>query len=213
MKCFIIFFYTLIIILLTSVITCAVDKKSDINLVIKNEKREDGKKAVTAVFVLKADPELVYATLRDVEKFPEFMPGSADVEILEKGDSYQIVKFSGSRGLFSADIVMKRIIDDKNKRIEWCLVDGPPREVSGYWYVEKDKKNGSVLVHYSNHVNAGMLIPGFMVRKILFEDIQKMVPNILKRVKSGGTWMSEEYLEKIKDGKTLKKALSQNIME
>jgi hypothetical protein len=88
---------------------------------IKHEEREDGKKCVKATFILDGDPELIYNTLLQVEKFPEFMPGSAKVEILECGDNYQVVKFSGQRGMFSADIVMKRVIARKKKnRMEPC---------------------------------------------------------------------------------------------
>ena len=114
---------------------CSADEATIGDLIIRNEKSEDGKKFVTTVFNLEADPELIYITLRDVEKFPEFVPGSAQVKILESGNNYQVVKHSGSRGLLSADIVMRRIIDN-NKRLEWKLVDGPPWEVSGYWHVE-----------------------------------------------------------------------------
>jgi hypothetical protein len=71
------------------------------------------------------------------------------------------------------------------------------REVCGYWLVEKDEKSGSrAVVHYLNYVNAGMLVPGLMVRKYMREDIIRMVPNIRKRIESGGTWKSEEYKKK-----------------
>jgi ribosome-associated toxin RatA of RatAB toxin-antitoxin module len=165
--------------------------------VITYEKGADGKKIIKALFMINADPELVYHTLRDVTKFPEFMPGAAGVKMVEDHDDYQIVKFSGERGLLSADIVMKRTIIDKKRRVEWSLVEGPPREVKGYWHVEKDTKNELVsIVHYTNYVDAGAIIPDFLVRKYLREDIEKMVPNIVKRVASGGTWISDDYLKK-----------------
>ena len=177
---------------------CAAKDLSGCNLVITDEKIEGGKKAVKAVFVLKAEPEQVYYILRDVERFTEFMPGSAEVEILEKDTDYQVVKFSGKRGLLSGDVIMKRNIDDNRRRIEWNLVDGPPREVSGYWYVEKSPNSESeTVVHYLNYIDAGTLIPGFLVRKYIHSDIKKMVPNIIKRVESVGAWMSDDYLKKI----------------
>ena len=191
--------YFSLILLSGTCIHCSANGTGIGDLIITNEKSEDGKKFITTVFNIEADTELVYITLRNVEKFPEFMPGSAEVKILENGSNYQVVKFSGSRGFLSADIVMRRTIDDNNKRIEWKLVEGPLSEVCGYWRVERDNKKKSVaIVHYSNYVDAGALIPGFLVRKYLYEDIKKMVPNIKKRVESGGTWMSDEYLEKTK---------------
>lgn len=191
------FLHVLILMLSVQLFPCRAAEMPVNKLVITNEKREDGKKIVSTAFVLKADPEQVYNVLRDVEKFTEFMPGAADVEILEKGKDFQVVKFSGSRGLLSGDITMKRKIDDDNRRIEWNLVDGPPREVCGYWHVERDREKESLtVVHYSNYVDAGALIPGILVRKYLHDDIKRMVPNIIKRVESGGTWLSDDYLKK-----------------
>ena len=199
MKRIILIFHIIITLISGSFATYATDKSSDTNLVITSEKRDDGKKFITAVFNLNADSDLVYNTLREVKKFPEFMPGSADVELIENDKNIQIVKFSGSRGFLSGDILMKRIFNEKNKIIEWSLVEGPLREVCGSWRVEKDNKKETItVVYYSTYVDAGLLIPGFLVRKYLNEDIQRMVPNIKKRVESGGLWMSDEYIEKIR---------------
>lgn len=162
-------------------------------VVLGEELRPDGKKALRAVFHVKADPDLVYRTLRDVERFPEFMPDSKRVKILEKGERHQIVAFSGSRGPLRADIVMKRVVDDRERRIEWSLVKGPPRELSGYWQVAGETRDGGVFVAYSNYMNAGQLIPDFLARSLLRSDIRAMVVNIRKRVESGGTWQSDAY--------------------
>ncbi|MBN1904773.1 MAG: SRPBCC family protein [Deltaproteobacteria bacterium] len=172
----------------------------DCGLKISTEKGKDGKRHIRASFNLKADPDEVYNTLLDVELFPEFMPGSADVKMVEKSSDYQIVRFSGNRGLLSGDVVMKRIRDLQKRQIEWFLIDGLPKEVRGYWLVETDKNDKSLtVVHYSNYVDAGTLVPGFLVRKFLYEDIEKMVPNIIKRVESGGKWVSDEYMDKKRD--------------
>ncbi len=186
-------------------VTCTAGDRSDKNLVITYEKNEDGKKYIKAVFKLDADPEKVYRTLRDVEMFPEFMPGSAAVEIIEKKEKHQVVKFSGSRGLLSADITMKRFIDDENKKIGWTILDGPPKEVNGYWLVKENSKKGEPksVVYYTNYVDAGVLVPGFLVRKYMREDVERMVPNIIKRVKSDGTWLSEDFLKKKKNKSSL----------
>ena len=193
-----IFIYFFLIFLSGLSIPCSADEAQDCGLIIKVEKGDNGKKLIKSVFSIKADPEHVYQTLKNVKMFSEFMPGAADVEILEKGSNYQVVKFSGSRGLFSADIVMRRTINDSDKRIDWRLIDGPPKEICGFWHVERDKQRESMaIVQYTNYVDAGALIPEFLVRKYLREDIKRMVPNIIKRVESLGTWLSDDYLKKI----------------
>lgn len=161
-------------------------------ILITDELRPDGEKAVRAVFRVKADPDLVYQTLRDVERFPEFMPNSERVEILEQRDGFQIVKFSGSRGVFKADIVMERLLDNARRRIDWHLVEGPPRALSGYWQVERENEKKGALITYYNYLDAGRLIPDFLVRIFLRDDIRAMAATIRKRVEGGGICQSEE---------------------
>ncbi len=170
-------------------------ERTNEDLMITEALRPDGKKTLRAVFHVKADPDLVYRTLRDVEFFPEFMPNSDRVEILERGERFQIVKFSGSRGFFRADIVMKRMLSDEERRIEWCLVQGPPREVSGYWQVGGETRDGRVMVAYSNYMDAGRLIPDFVARSLLKDDIRAMVVSIRKRVEGEATRPADEFRE------------------
>ena len=164
-------------------------------LKISNEKVGSGKTGLKAIFRMKAGPDVVYKTLRDVRRFPEFMPYAQEVRILKSGPGYNIIQFLGGNGLFKTDIIVKQVFDDADRRISWSLVKGnTARAVEGFWDVEKDQSGLGSLVTYLNYVNVGTFIPDFITRYYLKNDINHMVRNLRKRVNSGGTWKSEEYL-------------------
>lgn len=156
-------------------------------IVISDQKRPDGKKEITAVFYLDTEPELIYGILKDVRKFPEFMPDSEKVDMIEEGDNFHIVKFSGAIGPFDSIVVMKRVFNDQDKSIEWVQLEGLAKEVSGLWKVEGNRQGEKgTKVFYSNYVNAGKLVPPFMVRRYMKKNILQMVDAIKNRVNTVG---------------------------
>jgi len=161
---------------------------------ITEEKMPEGRVAIQAVFRIDAPPDQVYKTLRDVSRFPEFMPGTREVRILESGEGYQVASFLGDGGLLESNVVMKRILADTERRISWTLVEGRAREMKGFWLVREAEEKGGTLVTYRNYVDAGALIPGAIVREYLKKGVPPMVAALRKRVLSGGTWRSEAYL-------------------
>ena len=161
---------------------------------VTEEKMPGGRIAIQAVFRIQARPDQVYRTLRDVSRFPEFMPGTREVRILESGEGYQVAGFLGDGGLSGSTVVMRRELADTERRISWTLVEGRARELQGFWLVQESEEQGGSLVTYSNYVDAGVLVPGAIVRERLKKDIPPLVAALRKRVLSGGTWRSEEYL-------------------
>jgi ribosome-associated toxin RatA of RatAB toxin-antitoxin module len=150
---------------------------------VTEEKMPSGRVAIQAVFRIDAPPDRVYKTLRDASRFPEFMPGTKEVRIVESGEGYQVASFRGGSGLFESTLVMKR-----------TLVKGRVREMKGFWLVQEAEEQGVSLVTYRNYVDAGALIPDAIVREYLKKDITPMAAALRKRVLSGGTWRSEAYL-------------------
>ena len=69
----------------------------------------------------------------------------------------------------------------------------PPKVVSGYCQVESENKENGIVIIYSNYLDAGRLIPDFLVRSLLRDDVRVLVVNIRKRVEGDGTWQSNEY--------------------
>jgi ribosome-associated toxin RatA of RatAB toxin-antitoxin module len=135
----------------------------------------------------------VYHTLRDAERFPEFMPGTDEVRILEDNGKCKTVLFKGSRGFLSAEVVLRRISDDPLRRISWSLVRGSLKSSDGFWSVEQDTRCEAALVTYSNTVDAKLLVPTRIVHAFLRKSVEETAECLRLRVASGGVWQSEKY--------------------
>ena len=158
----------------------------------------DAHTALRASFLVRGDADEVYTALRDAEKFPEFMPNTDEVKVLEHAEDHQIVSFKGSSGPFKSEVVLRRVADDHSRRIAWSLVRGSLKSSDGFWSVEHDTMCGVSRVNYSNTVDAKLPLPGRLVRSFLRTSIEDTAMNLRKRVASNGTWQSEEYRRRLK---------------
>lgn len=170
------------------------------SMTIIDQTTPDGRAEVRAVFRLKAAPNTVYETLRDPSQFPEFMPNSRDVQILESGEDYQVVQIWGTNNLMGRSVTAKRVYHDVELRISWSLVESRLKSGNGYWHVKATPDKKGSIVTYWNSVEAGALVPDTITRIFLRRHIEKAAENIQRRIDSGGIWKSSEYLRRIQDG-------------
>ena len=161
--------------------------------VITEEPASKGKTAVKAVFFIPGDPNLVYAILKDAERFPEFMPDTLEARIIESSEDCHVAEFKGSNGLIQSRFILRRIFADHERRISWTQIEGSAKDVQGSWVVKEE--NGGSRVTYWSVVDAGALVPDALVRAYQKESIPPMIANLRLRVQSGGTWKSENYLK------------------
>lgn len=154
---------------------------------------QNGKTAVRATFHVCGDCVSVYGTLRDAEKFPEFMPNTRAVTVLETGKEYRIVNFRGGTGIFKTDITLKRFCDDRQQRISWSLVAGQPKSCDGFWQVQPASEGAGTMVVYENTIDLHLLIPDVLVRSFLKKSLRETAECLRRRVQSNGVWTSQEY--------------------
>lgn len=145
--------------------------------------------AVKAVFFIDANPDAVYATLKDASRFPEFMPDTKDATIVDSGEGYHVAVFIGGTGLLEARFVMKRVFVDNERSISWTQVEGRTLALQGSWLVREE--GGGSVITYRNCVDAGALIPDALVKAHLRESVPPLVASLRMRVQSVGSWKSE----------------------
>ena len=181
-----------------SPVLCLRPTEEDSSITITEERMDGGRIAVKAVFRIQGRPDQVYETLRDVSGFPEFMPGTREVRILESGPGYHIASIVGEKGIFQSTSVMRRIFSEDEHRISWYQVEGQARAIDGFWVVEGENDREESLVTYQTYVDGGALVPDSIVREHIRKGIPPMVASLQKRVESGGTWKSETFLKRQK---------------
>jgi ribosome-associated toxin RatA of RatAB toxin-antitoxin module len=116
----------------------------------------------TAVAVVPAPVERVWAVLTDYPGHPRYYPGVESAEVLEASGPRVLVRYTVRIGFFSFRFHMNKVADPARRRIEWQLAEdranGLLRENSGYWLVEA--RPGGSLVTYSIAVRS--YLPGFL---------------------------------------------------
>jgi ribosome-associated toxin RatA of RatAB toxin-antitoxin module len=176
------------------------DEKPRTAIQVTEERMEGGRVAVRAAFRIEARPKTVFATLRDVVDFPEFMPDTIEVQILESGPGYHIARILSENGLLLTRVVMKRMFSEVEYRISWHQLEGQAKEVEGFWTVKEDKERAGSIVTFHSYVDAGPLVPKAIVREHIKKSISPMVASIEKRIESGGTWKCKSFIEGRKKG-------------
>ncbi len=176
--------------------TATMPRTCDDGVYFSRSVEPDSRTALRATFLVDGSADDVYHTLRDAERFPEFMPGTDEVCVLENKDTMQIVSFKGRRGFITAEVVLRRTSDDQNRRITWSLVRGSLKSSDGFWTVAPDEQCGASLVTYSNIVDAKLPLPKRVIHSFLRGSIEETAACLRRRVQSGGVWQSEKYLKR-----------------
>lgn len=116
----------------------------------------------TAVAVVPASVERVWAVLTDYPGHPRYYPGVVAAEVLEVSGPRVLVRYTVRIGLFTFRFHMRKVSDPARRRIEWHLAEdranGLLRENSGYWQVEA--RPGGSLVTYAIAVRS--YVPAFL---------------------------------------------------
>jgi ribosome-associated toxin RatA of RatAB toxin-antitoxin module len=116
----------------------------------------------TAVAVVPASVDRVWAVLTDYPGHPRYYPGVESAEVLETSGPRVLVRYTVRIGFFTFRFHMNKVADRARRRIEWHLAEdranGLLRENSGYWLVEA--RPGGSLVTYSIAVRS--YLPGFL---------------------------------------------------
>jgi ribosome-associated toxin RatA of RatAB toxin-antitoxin module len=138
----------------------------------------------TAVAVVPAPVERVWAVLTDYPGHPRYYPGVVAAEVLETTGLRVLVRYTVRVGLLTFRFHMRKTADPPRRRIEWQLAEersnGLLRENSGYWLVEA--RPGGSLVTYAIAVRS--YVPAFLTAGSERESLVDTV-NGLRRVVAG----------------------------
>jgi uncharacterized membrane protein len=116
----------------------------------------------TALAIVNAPVEAVWAVLTDYPGHPRYYPNLVSADVLETSGQRVLLRYTVRIGVLSFSFHMSKVPDPVARRIEWQLAqdrsNGLLRENSGYWLVEA--RPGGSLVTYAIAVRS--YVPGFL---------------------------------------------------
>jgi ribosome-associated toxin RatA of RatAB toxin-antitoxin module len=128
-----------------------------------------------------ASAEQCYRLLCDVQRVPEWVPGVADVRIVERDERGRpsLVRFTSMPGRGSLEYLVRYSYDDEAHCVRWTTEDGGERELSGEAAIV-DHGRGWTRLRYALMGRAASSLP-FWARDSLSEDRPQPVADAFKR--------------------------------
>jgi ribosome-associated toxin RatA of RatAB toxin-antitoxin module len=134
--------------------------------------------------IIRGSPEVCFGAITDYESYPEWQPSIREVEVLARDR-----KGRGKEVRFVLDVLVKRVEYvlayeyPKGWALRWSLLRGDMKRSDGSYRFE-DLGDGTTRAVFQVAVDAGMWVPGPLLRK--FNDVlmRGSVSALKKRVES-----------------------------
>lgn len=129
-----------------------------------------------------APPEVVFAVAVDLEVYPEWATGVADVEVLERDEQDR-----PARATFTVDGFIKRITYeleysyDEPHLIQWTAVPGPDISEMEGSYEFRALDDGGTSIAYALRVAPNFAVPGFLRRQAERQIVQAALRGLRRR--------------------------------
>ena len=126
-----------------------------------------------------------FSVITDFESYPEFIPETVDVEIL---DTKKKGKGKVTEAKFFLKVIKKidytlRLTQEPNTRMHWELVEGPFKTNNGSWELEPAGKN-KVKATYTVDITMGFLVPQSITNMLVGTSLPKMLESFKERAES-----------------------------
>jgi uncharacterized membrane protein len=146
---------------------------------------------VAAFGIMRTSQEVLWNTVADCERQPEFMPHFdlcetvAPDKPLPPNERWNLNRLSFGVFPFKARIeVIQHAVLDKPNRLSWSRVKGDTKVSEGYWrIIPLDKKHQ--LLAYDTLSDPGAAVPDVVQRMLTEHDLPKTVEAVRQRVEDG----------------------------
>ncbi len=94
--------------------------------------------------LVSATPERMYELINDVERYPDFVPGCAAAQVLERQPDQLRARLTVGSGALHTSFVTRNALLPPG-RIDMTLVEGPFKSLNGRWTLTPVQGAGGVL--------------------------------------------------------------------
>ena len=83
--------------------------------------------------IVKAPMDAIYPILKDMERYPEFMPDLVSVKVLERQCSETITHWVSNIDGLTIQWTERDVFDDEKMHISYCQMEGDLKKFQGDW--------------------------------------------------------------------------------
>lgn len=126
-------------------------------------------------------PEVFYAIVADVGRYPEFLPWVLDADIIKKTDQGFLADLTVGYKFFQ-DTYTSEVILTHNERVEIRYIKGPFKHLENYWIFSPSSSNGVTVEFFIDFEFQSSLFQT-MIQTVFTEAIKKMITAFEERAK------------------------------
>ncbi|MBT6180041.1 MAG: hypothetical protein HOI23_22555 [Deltaproteobacteria bacterium] len=149
---------------------------SDIKI---EEVSKRGIKGVRASFELPHPPGPIADMMWDVDQFAKLFPDILELRLVASHENSQDVHYRVDAVYKEIKYTLRRtrMIRDNGADIEWSMLKGDLRNIIGAWRLTASG-DGRCSVVYESYVDASVLVPTSVIRKVAKTKIREMVDRV-----------------------------------
>lgn len=151
---------------------------------VKEQKNKDGIEGIAVRFFVKGRVQDVWNWIKGVENLGKLFPAVKKVtKIKDKGDGTIIWEYQLDSTLGTKILNVERKVNEAKRSVKWKRIEGDLKYYAGSWQLRQSMKYpGWVECRYANFIDAGTLIPYFIVKKTSRKNADAMMPKLRKLV-------------------------------
>ena len=141
---------------------------------------------VRATFRVDFDYEHVANTMWDLERFARIFPDILELRVLSEAEDEQEVLYRIDAVYKELSYVLRRVRrrTDSSVEISWKMLKGDLRDIIGSWTLHTDG-DGRCRVVYESFVDASVLVPTRVIRKVAKAKLHEMVGRVNQACAAG----------------------------
>jgi ribosome-associated toxin RatA of RatAB toxin-antitoxin module len=133
-----------------------------------NQPDPEQRARVKAAILIDSPTPHVWNIMIDCEQAPDFVPGLRSCRVVRHEGSSDIIEHRVKFSWYLPTITYRFRAQYRGlQKIEFTRVEGDLRELEGSWTLKQVDDGRKTIVVYSVYVDAGFLVPQWLVRRIL----------------------------------------------
>lgn len=148
-----------------------------------NQPDPEQRARVKAAILIDSPTPHVWNIMIDCEQAPDFVPGLRSCRVVRHEENSDIIEHRVKFSWYLPTITYRFRAQYRGlQKIEFTRVEGDLRELEGSWTLKQVDDGRKTIVVYSVYVDAGFLVPQWLVRRILRGNLPDLLLALRKRV-------------------------------